>query len=47
MVADLKPSGRYQMAELIEIGGIQPLMKILLYRRLRYLVVLALRHQKL
>ncbi len=30
MVADLKPSGRYQMAELIEIGGIQPLMKILL-----------------
>ncbi|MCK5869392.1 dihydroxy-acid dehydratase [Methylococcaceae bacterium CS1] len=34
MVADLKPSGRYQMAELIEIGGIQPLMKILLDRRL-------------
>jgi dihydroxy-acid dehydratase len=30
MVADLKPSGRYQMAELIEIGGIQPLMKVLL-----------------
>jgi dihydroxy-acid dehydratase len=30
MVADLKPSGRYSMAELIEIGGIQPLMKILL-----------------
>ncbi|MFK5949494.1 MAG: dihydroxy-acid dehydratase [Methylococcales bacterium] len=30
MLADLKPSGRYQMAELIEIGGIQPLMKILL-----------------
>lgn len=30
LVADLKPSGRYQMAELIEIGGIQPLMKILL-----------------
>ncbi len=30
MVADLKPSGKYQMAELIEIGGIQPLMKILL-----------------
>ena len=29
-LADLKPSGRYQMAELIEIGGIQPLMKILL-----------------
>jgi dihydroxy-acid dehydratase len=30
MVADLKPSGRYSMAELIEIGGIQPLMKMLL-----------------
>lgn len=30
MLADLKPSGRYQMAELIDIGGIQPLMKILL-----------------
>ena len=30
LLADLKPSGRYQMAELIEIGGIQPLMKILL-----------------
>lgn len=30
MLADLRPSGRYQMAELIEIGGIQPLMKILL-----------------
>ncbi|PCI69493.1 MAG: dihydroxy-acid dehydratase [Piscirickettsiaceae bacterium] len=30
MVADLKPSGQYSMAELIDIGGIQPLMKILL-----------------
>ncbi len=30
MLADLKPSGRYQMAELIEIGGILPLMKMLL-----------------
>ncbi len=30
MLADLKPSGHYQMAELIEVGGIQPLMKILL-----------------
>jgi len=30
VLADLKPSGRYQMAELIEIGGIQPLMKMLL-----------------
>lgn len=30
LLADLKPSGRYAMAELVEIGGIQPLMKILL-----------------
>jgi len=30
LVADLKPSGHYLMTELIEIGGIQPLMKILL-----------------
>ena len=30
LLADLKPSGRYLMTELIEIGGIQPLMKILL-----------------
>ena len=30
VVADLKPSGRYMMSELVEIGGIQPLMKTLL-----------------
>ncbi|MBJ89557.1 MAG: dihydroxy-acid dehydratase [Woeseia sp.] len=30
VVADLKPSGRYLMSELIEIGGIQPLMRRLL-----------------
>jgi dihydroxy-acid dehydratase len=30
VLADLKPSGRYAMAELIEIGGILPLMKGLL-----------------
>ncbi|WP_262964836.1 dihydroxy-acid dehydratase [Methylobacter psychrophilus] len=30
LLADLKPSGHYLMTELIEIGGIQPLMKILL-----------------
>jgi dihydroxy-acid dehydratase len=30
MLADLKPSGQYSMAELVEIGGIQPLMKVLL-----------------
>lgn len=30
MLADLKPSGKYLMSELIKIGGIQPLMKTLL-----------------
>jgi len=30
MVADLKPSGQYLMSELIKIGGIQPLMKLML-----------------
>jgi dihydroxy-acid dehydratase len=30
VLADLRPSGRYMMSELIKIGGIQPLMKILL-----------------
>ncbi len=30
VLADLRPSGRYMMSELIHIGGIQPLMKILL-----------------
>ena len=30
MLADLKPSGKYLMSELIAIGGIQPLMKMLL-----------------
>ena len=30
LLADLKPSGRYLMSELIAIGGIQPLMKMLL-----------------
>jgi dihydroxy-acid dehydratase len=30
VVADLKPSGKYLMSELIEIGGIRPLMKMLL-----------------
>jgi dihydroxy-acid dehydratase len=34
MVADLKPSGKHSMGDLIEIGGIQPLMKILLERGL-------------
>jgi dihydroxy-acid dehydratase len=30
VLADLRPSGRYQMSELVAIGGIQPLMKTLL-----------------
>lgn len=30
VLADLKPSGKYVMQRLIEIGGIQPLMKMLL-----------------
>ncbi|MBV8495330.1 MAG: dihydroxy-acid dehydratase [Gammaproteobacteria bacterium] len=30
VLADLKPSGRYFMSELVAIGGIQPLMKMLL-----------------
>jgi len=32
MVADLRPSGKYLMSELIKIGGIQPLMKDMLDR---------------
>jgi dihydroxy-acid dehydratase len=34
VLADVKPSGRFLMSELIEIGGIQPLMKRLLDRGL-------------
>jgi dihydroxy-acid dehydratase len=34
VLADLKPSGKYLMSELIRIGGIQPLMKMLLNRGL-------------
>src|SRR6266704_5816514 len=30
VLADLKPSGRYMMSELVAIGGIRPLMKTLL-----------------
>ena len=30
VLADLKPSGRYQMSELVRIGGITPLLKMLL-----------------
>ncbi len=32
VLADLRPSGRYSMSELVAIGGIQPLMKALLDR---------------
>jgi len=34
VLADLKPSGRYMMAELVRIGGLTPLMKRLLDRGL-------------
>lgn len=34
VLADVKPSGKYLMSELIEIGGIQPLIKMLLDRGL-------------
>lgn len=34
VLADLRPSGKYMMSELIAIGGIQPLMKSLLDRGL-------------
>jgi len=34
VLADLRPSGRYAMSELVAIGGVQPLMKRLLDARL-------------
>ena len=34
VIADLKPSGKYMMAELVKIGGLTPLMKRLLDRGL-------------
>jgi dihydroxy-acid dehydratase len=34
VLADLRPSGRFAMSELISIGGIQPLMKMLLDAKL-------------
>ncbi len=34
VLADLRPSGRYSMSELVAIGGIRPLMKTLLERGL-------------
>ena len=34
VLADLKPSGKYSMSELIHIGGVAPLMKMLLNAKL-------------
>ena len=34
VLADLKPSGRFSMSELVEIGGVAPLMKMLLEKKL-------------
>jgi len=34
VLADMRPAGEYSMSELIEVGGIQPLMKMLLERGL-------------
>ena len=34
VLADLKPSGRYEMAELVRIGGLTPLLRMLLDRKL-------------
>ncbi len=36
VVADLKPSGKYSMAELVKIGGVAPLMKMLVDRNLMH-----------
>jgi len=34
VLADLKPSGKYTMSELVKIGGVAPLMKTLLEKKL-------------
>ena len=34
VLADLKPSGKYTMSELVNVGGVAPLMKILLEKKL-------------
>jgi len=36
VLGDLRPSGKYMMSELVKIGGIQPLMKILLNAGMLY-----------
>ena len=37
VLADVRPSGRYLMSELVAIGGIQPLMKRMLDAKLLHL----------
>ena len=36
VLADLKPSGKYSMAELVRIGGVAPLMKTLVNKKLMH-----------
>ncbi len=36
VLADLKPSGKFSMAELVKIGGVAPLMKILVRKKLMH-----------
>ena len=36
VLADLKPSGKYSMSELVKIGGVAPLMKLLLEKKLMH-----------
>ncbi len=36
VLADLKPSGKYSMAELVKIGGVAPLMKMLVNKKLMH-----------
>ena len=36
VLADLKPSGKYSMAELVKIGGVAPLMKVLISKGLMH-----------
>ena len=39
LLADLRPSGKYLMSELVAIGGVAPLMKILLKAGLLHTVI--------
>jgi dihydroxy-acid dehydratase len=47
VLADLKPSGRYEMAELVRIGGLTPLMKRLLDKGLLHGEVMTVTGQTL